>query len=146
MSLNAWEQHALDAIKEGLAGSDAELTAMLSAFTRLASGEVMPDREVIPARSRRPLRLRARRHRSLRRVQSLGFQRAALLLLWLLTTAALIAVVVAISTGDHGTCNETGTIACAGPAPGHSPGSPSRNTTTNQLPQQRVDGIPQAGP
>jgi hypothetical protein len=144
MSLSAWERQALDAIKEGLAGSDPELTALLSAFTRLASGELMPEREEISARSRQPLRLRAWRRRSLRRMQSLGFQRAALLLLWVLTTAALIAVVVVIGAGDHGTCDATVTVACAGPAPGHS--SPSRNTTTNQVTQQRIAGIPQTGP
>ena len=45
MSLSAREQQALDSIKSGLAGSDPELAALLSAFTRLASGEEMPDRE-----------------------------------------------------------------------------------------------------
>lgn len=147
MSLSSREQHALDAIKEGLAGSDAELVALLSAFTRLASGEEMPDRERMPARSRRHLRAPAWRRGSLRGVlRSLGFQRAALLVLWLLTTAALIAVVVAVSTGDHGTCGETVTIGCAAPVPGHGPASPSRGTTINQVPPQRVGGFPQAGP
>ena len=68
MSLNAWEQQALDSIKNGLAGSDPELAALLSAFTRLASGEEMPDREKVPVRSRRALRrsLRGRRRSGVR--------------------------------------------------------------------------------
>ena len=51
MSLSAWEQQALDSIKDGLAGSDPELAALLSAFTQLASGEEMPDREKVRAGS-----------------------------------------------------------------------------------------------
>lgn len=70
MSLSAWEQQALHSIKDGLAGSDPELAALLSAFTQLASGEQMPDREKIPAGSRRALRRlrRARRRSSLHKV------------------------------------------------------------------------------
>ena len=45
MSLSAWEQQALESIRNGLAGSDPELAALLSAFSRLASDEEMPDRE-----------------------------------------------------------------------------------------------------
>jgi len=30
MSLSAWEQHALDSIQDGLAGSDPELSALLA--------------------------------------------------------------------------------------------------------------------
>jgi Protein of unknown function (DUF3040) len=63
MSLSAWEQQALDSIKDGLAGSDPDLAALLSAFTRLASGEEMPDSEKIQAGSRRALRLRRARWR-----------------------------------------------------------------------------------
>jgi hypothetical protein len=150
MSLNAREQQALDSIKSGLAGSDPELAALLSAFTRLASGEEMPDREKVPARSRWALRrsLRGRRRSGVRsRWQRLGFLRAALLLSWVLTTAALIAVAVILSTGGgHGTCTETVAMVCSGPAPGHSPASPSRSATTSQAPQQEATGIPQAGP
>jgi len=101
MSLSAWEQQALDSIKDGLAGSDPELAALLSAFTGLASGEDMPDRERVRAGSRPALRrLRRARWRSSvhRMCQRLGIQRAALLL-WLLTTAALIAVALALNAG-----------------------------------------------
>ena len=52
MSLSAWEQNALDSIKDGLASSDPTLAARLTIFARLASGEEMPAREKIPAGSR----------------------------------------------------------------------------------------------
>jgi Protein of unknown function (DUF3040) len=137
MSLSAWEQQALDSIKDGLAGSDPELAALLSAFTQLASGEDMPDGEKVRAGSRRALwRLRRARWRSsARRVwQRLGIQRAVLLL-WLLGTAAIIAVALAINAGgDHGTCNETAAMICVGQASQHGPGSPSDSTTTHQAP------------
>jgi len=151
MGLSAREQQALDLIKSGIAGSDPELAALLSGFTRLTSGEEMPDRESILAGPRRALRwLRRRRQRSrLRRAcQRLGFQRAALLSLWALTTAVLIAVVLVLAVGsNHGsTCTETIAMACADPAPGHSPGSSSPGTTVGQVRQQPAAGSPQAGP
>ena len=61
MSLSAWEQQAMDSIKEGLAGSDPMLVARLAIFTRLASSEEMPPRERIQAGSRAVRRCRARR-------------------------------------------------------------------------------------
>jgi hypothetical protein len=124
MSLSAWEQQALDSIKNRLAGSDPELAALLFAFNRLASDEEMPDREKIPARSRRAfLRLRgARRRSSLRGIcQRLGFRRAVVLL-WLVTSATLIAVALALSAGGgHVTCTEPAGMICVGPPPGPSP-------------------------
>ena len=49
MSLSAWEQDALNSIKNGLADSDPALAARLAMFTRLASAEDMPVREKIQA-------------------------------------------------------------------------------------------------
>jgi hypothetical protein len=139
MSLNAWEQQVLESIKNGLAGSDPELAGLLSAFTRLASDEEMPDREKIRAGSRRALRLlrHARWRYNLGRVcQRLGFQRAALLL-WLLTTAALMAVALALGAGsDHGKCTEAAAMVCVGPASGHSSGPASHARATDRVPQQ----------
>jgi len=136
MSLSAWEQQALDSIKDGLAGSDPELAALLSAFTQLASGEETPDGEKVRAGSRRALRRlrRARWRANARRTwQRLGIQRAVVLL-WLLITVAMIAVALTVSAGgDHGTCAETAVMICIDPAPGHSPGSPSKNTTIGQV-------------
>ena len=149
MSLSAWEQQALDSIKDELAGSDPELAELLSAFTRLASGEEMPDREKLRAGSRRALRrLRRARWRATGRkmCQRLGIQRAALLL-WLLATAAVIAVALALNAGaGHGTCTETAAMICIDPAPAHSPGSPSHSTTTGQAPQQPAVRTQQANP
>ena len=150
MSLSAWERHALESIKNGLAGSDPELTALLSAFNRLASGEEMPDREKTPTGMRRPLR-RARRRSSLRRVRDrLGLQMTGpsllLLLLWPLITAALITVALVLNAGgNRGTCTETAAMICVGPVSGHSQGS-SGNATTGQVSHQQVTGIPQTVP
>ena len=65
MSLSAWEQQALDSIKDGLVGSDPQLTGLLITFTRLASGEEMPVQEEILGGSRRtnPRPPRKPRHR-----------------------------------------------------------------------------------
>jgi len=83
----------------------------------------------------------------MRRVcQRLGIQRVALLL-WLLTTAALMAVALVLNAGgDHGTCTETAAMICVDPAPQHSPGSPSDNTTTDQAPQQAAVRTQQPNP
>jgi hypothetical protein len=51
MSLSAWEQQALDSIKDRLADSEPQLTVLLTTFTELAPGE-MPVRERIRASSR----------------------------------------------------------------------------------------------
>jgi len=149
MSLSAWERQALDSIKNGLAISDPELAALLSAFNRMASDVEMPDREKIQAGSRRALRRlhRARWRARLRRVcQRLGFRRPALLL-WLLTVAALIgAIELAVNFGGGPTtCPRTMVTICTGPTPGHSPG-PSGKISTSRAPRQRAAVIPQAGP
>ena len=145
MSLSSWEQQALESIKNGLTGSDPELAALLSAFNRLASDEEMPDREKTRAGSRRAFQRfpRARWRASLRRARRrLGVQGIVLLLLWLMTTAALIAVALALgAVGNGGTCTETAAMICAGPAPGHSPGSPSVRPTTSQATRQGAAGL-----
>lgn len=144
MSLSAWERQALESIQDGLAGSDPELAALLSVFNRLASDEKMPDREKTRAGSQRafrPLRRAPRRSRLRRVFHRLGFGRAALLL-WLLTTAALLAVALALNAGgNRGTCTTTAAMTCISPAPGRSPGSPSVNTTTSRASRQPVSGI-----
>jgi hypothetical protein len=43
MSLSAREQQALESIEDGLAGSDPGLASRLGIFSRLASGEEMPE-------------------------------------------------------------------------------------------------------
>ena len=99
MSLSASEQQTLDSIKDSLASSDPTLVARLTMFARLASGEQMPVREKIHAGSRR-----TDRH--------LGLQGAALLL-WLVTTIALIAVALT-SSRDGSTCPGFWGTSCVG--------------------------------
>jgi hypothetical protein len=149
MSLNAWEQQVLDSIKHGLTGSDPDLAALLSAFNRLESDEDMPDTENIQAGPRRALRRlrRARRRATFRRVcQRLGFQRTAVLL-WLLTTVALVAVALALNDGgDHAPCvGWAGAVCTATPAPEHGSG-PSHAAVTGQAPEQRAAHNRQPGP
>jgi hypothetical protein len=93
MSLSAWEQDALDSIKNGLADTDPALVARLALFTRLASGEDMPVREKIQAVKQQVARRRRRVY------QRLGVGRA-MLLVWLVTTLTLITAALASSRGD----------------------------------------------
>jgi hypothetical protein len=128
MSPDAWEQRALDSIRDGLAGSDPRLAALLGTFTRLASGEKMPVREELPERPLRAVR-RSRKRRHSRRGPSrrfgrrLGVERVALLL-WLLITVGLITTAVTLSrSGSQSACIERWPGICAEAAPAH--GSPA---------------------
>jgi hypothetical protein len=109
VSLSAWEQQALDSIRDGLAGSDPELSALLATFNRLSWGEDMPVREKIRPHRRRRYPPRSKVLRHVHRVyQRLGSQRVAFLL-WLLITIVLITVGVSFSRGgSHGRCTESG--------------------------------------
>jgi len=126
MSLSAWEQHALDSIKDGLASSDPTLVARLTIFTRLASGEEMPAGEQIQDGSRRAVRpSRTRPVPVGRGYQRLGLPQVVPPLLWLVTTVALIAVALVYSRGgSQGTCTSswatfcTHAISAANSAPG----------------------------
>jgi hypothetical protein len=121
MSLNASEQQTLDSIKDSLASSDPTLVARLTMFARLASGEEMPAREKIHAGSRRTDRRSGaqpghpRRGEGLRpagRVDRHLGLRGAALLLWLVTTIALIAVALT-SSRDGSTCTGFWVTSCA---------------------------------
>ncbi len=108
-SLNAWEQNALDSIKDGLASSDPTLVARLTIFTRLASGEEMPAREKIQAGSRRAVLCSGPEPRYTRR------QQAVPPLLWLVTTVALITVALVCNRGGSpGTCSGSWATFCTG--------------------------------
>jgi hypothetical protein len=93
MSLSAWEQDALDSIKNGLADADPALVARLAMFTQLASGEDMPVREKIQAVKQQVARRRRRMY------QRLGVGRG-MVLVWLVTTLTLITAALASSRGD----------------------------------------------
>jgi hypothetical protein len=122
MSLSAWEQQTLDSIKDGLAGSDPQLAALLITFTRLASAEEMPVQETIRAGSRRALRwpLRKSRHR---RRDGRGRSRPmlgrvklqwALLMLWLVITVAMITVALVLSrSGGQAACTGSWPPVCS---------------------------------
>jgi hypothetical protein len=125
MSLSAWEQQALDSIRDGLSGSDPALAAMLVSFTRLADGEEMPAREKVRTGSRRATCRPRRRRRTGRtaRIASrtgrrLGYGGIALLL-WLAMTAGLIAVGLVFSRDGGGTCTGSWATVCTNPAPAH---------------------------
>lgn len=119
MSLNAWEQQALDSIRDCLASSDPSLVARLTMFTRLASGEEMPAREKIHPVSRQATLLsRADQARPRRPDQRAGLQRV-MLLLWLVTTLVLIAVALAYNRGgSQGTCTGSWGALCTGATSG----------------------------
>ena len=104
MSMSAWEQDALDSIRDGLADSDPGLVEQLAMFTRLASGEAMPVRDKIQAVSQRVVRRGTRRSRRLYQRLNLG---RAMLVVWLVTTLALIAAALATSRAS-------GNVTCAG--------------------------------
>ena len=112
MSLSAWEQDALDSIKNGLADSDPALVARLAMFTRLASAEDMPVREKMQAVK---LGVAGRR----RLYHRLGVGRG-MLLVWLVTTLTLVAAAVASSRASGpGTCAGSWGSLC-----GHAAGAP----------------------
>jgi len=128
MSPDAWEQRALDSIRDGLAGSDPQLAALLGTFTRLASGEKMPVREELPERPLRAVRRSRRKRRHSRPGpgrrfgRRLGVERVALLV-WLLITVGLITTALTLSrSGSQSACIERWPGICADAAPAH--GSP----------------------
>lgn len=102
MSLSAREQHVLDGIADGLAGSDPRLTSRLAMFARLTTGEEMPAREMTGRAPADAGRLRPR----------LCSPRAAPLV-WLVIVIALIAVAMAARSGGQA-CTRTLRPACAG--------------------------------
>ena len=144
MSLSAWEQQALDSIKDGLAGTDPKLAALLATFDRLASGEGMPAREKVQAGRRRGAH-RPRRKRQYPRCGTVrrhvrrtcarpGFQQIALLLC-LLATVGLTTVALALSrTDSRDTCTTPWPAVCAAPSPVHSPHPAAHKRAANQAP------------
>lgn len=132
MSPDSWEKRALDSIRDRLAHSDPELTRLLTAFTKLASGEMMPVREKLRALSLRAIhrsrrkRGRSRRGPARRFALRLGAERVALLL-WLVITIGLITTAVGLSrSGSQSACIERWSGICAEAAPAHSPPAPVR--------------------
>jgi hypothetical protein len=103
MSLSAWEQQSLDSIRDGLTGSDPELTALLTTFTRLTADEQMPVRATLRARSRRAIQRSRRRARRGRDRAGRAYQRLSsryAVLAWLVVTMVMIGTALTLSWGD----------------------------------------------
>jgi len=116
------ERQALGSIEDGLAGSDTALASMLSIFSRLTSGEEMPAREKIQVRRRAdhsPRRARRRPHhgtalpRAHQLYLRLGWQQA-MLLVWAVVSAGLIAVALVLNARGHGACTPLMGTVCSG--------------------------------
>jgi len=134
MSLNETERQALGSLEDGLAGSDPRLASMLNIFSRLAAGEEMPVREMIGVRRGRPAARhprRVRRHprqggalpQPRRRHARLGRQQA-MLLLWAVISAVVLAVALVLNTSGHNaSCIRSVRTACPSPPSGSGPGS-----------------------
>ncbi len=117
MSLSAWEQRNLDSIKDGLAGSDAGLAALLATFNQLASGEEMPTLEETGAGLRGITRCPGRKRWHPRwSTAGRGYQRPgcqwAALLLWLLITISLITAGLVLSRGGQSGCPRSWAVIC----------------------------------
>jgi len=129
MSLSAWEWQTLNSISDQLADSDPQLTALLISFTELASGESMPARERVRPSSRRTVVRSYRKRRFQGRATALRMYRYLMarwaVLLWLLVTAVLISVAVALSRSGSGhvACTGYWSATCAHPVPAS--GSPA---------------------
>jgi len=131
VSLNAREQKALKAIEIRLSESAPELAALLSAFSRVSAGEGMPDREQLRNGPRDLFRrFRVRLHFELSPGQYRRFRRIGLAV-WLLATAAMIAVgAIFGSKGPHPACGQSLAMTCVSPTIGHHPAVPARRRTT----------------
>ena len=111
MSFTEPEMQALGWIEDGLAGSDPRLASMLNIFSRLAASEEMPAGEKIRVRRGRPgahRPRRARRHphrgtvfpQARRLYPHLGLP-LAMVLLWVVISAGMVAVALALNTSGH---------------------------------------------
>jgi len=132
MSLNQSETQTLGTIADGLAGSDPRLASMLDIFSRLAAGEEMPARAKTRVRRGRPPARprRARRHPrrgtalpQVHRLYPRLARQQAILLLWAVTTAALLATALLLNTSGHNACIQSIGTACPSPMSHGGPGS-----------------------
>ena len=113
MSPNQPDSQTLGSIEDGLAGSDPRLAAMLNIFSRLTAGEQMPIREKIRVRRgrwtahrpRRPRRRSITLPQTRRLYRRLGWQQA-MLLLWAVISAALLAAALVLNTSGHNACTQ----------------------------------------
>jgi len=127
MSLIQSETQTLGTIADDLAGSDPRLASMLNIFSRLAVGEEMPARAKTQVRRGRPPARprRTRRHPrpgttlpQVRRLYPRLGRQQAILLLWAVTTAALLATALLLNASGHNACIQSIGTACPSP-PSH---------------------------
>jgi hypothetical protein len=120
------ERQTLGSIEHGLAGSDPALASMLGIFSRLTSGEEMPVHEKIRIRRARPAAHRSRRARRhprrgialppARRLYARLGPQQAMLLLWAVISAGLIAVALVLNHSGHRACIRLIGTACPSPS------------------------------
>ena len=122
MSLSGPDRQALDGIEDGLAGSDPGLASMLNTFSRVTSAVAMPAHEKIrgrgkrlPGRSPRLTRRRPRRGIALplaRLVPARPAWPPAMLALWFVISAGLLAVALTLNASGHEGCIPSVASAC----------------------------------
>jgi hypothetical protein len=133
MSFTELERQALGSIADGLAGSDPRLASMLNIFSRLVAGEEMPAREKTRVRrgrlaAHRPRRTRRHPRRGTalpqaRRLYPRLRRQQAILLLWAVTAAALLATALLLNTSGHNACIQSIGTTCPSPPSRSGPGS-----------------------
>lgn len=135
MGLSAHDRQELELIEEGIASSDAHLAAMLSAFSRLAVGEAMPQRERIATARKRTLgsamlsifagRTGTRREQAAADRPRLCLSAPCAILTWLVISVTLVTIAVVIGRGGAAAaCAGWPVSACARPAITHHGGWP----------------------
>lgn len=130
LGLNSRDRQALALIEEALAHADPRFAAKLSAFSGLANGEPMPERERIRAERlqavSRVARPRARRPRARRlggRDQLISWLAVAA---WVSITLVLISVALVIgNTGTKAACREWQAGLCVARTAPSAPAVPS---------------------
>ena len=137
MSLTEPHRQALGAIADGLAGSDPRLASMLTIFSRLAAGEEMPAREKIPVRRTRRHPRPGRALPQARRLYPRLGRQQAMLLLWAVISAALLAVALVLSTSGPKACIQSIGTACPSPStPQHAGASQLMNPPLSPRPSR----------
>jgi hypothetical protein len=134
VSVNERERQALGSIEHDLAGSDPALASMLGIFSRLTSGEEMPAGEKIRILRGRPAAYRPRRARrhtrrgiafpQARRLYARAGLSQAMLLLWVVISAGLLAVALVLNNSGHKACIRSMGTACPLPAASSMPMHP----------------------
>jgi hypothetical protein len=126
VSLNAHDKQALAQIEEALADTDPQFTARLSAFSRLAADEAMPERERIRGDRQHAIgsalcRLRPGQPGARR----LMYYWTAVAMAVAITLAVICAALVSGHAGSGGACTERQGLVCVRQAAPSAPPAPS---------------------